>query len=481
MIKISTFLANNNKLLLVFLCLFLSACGGTSANGVGGTGITSGRVTGFGSMFVNGVKFDTDNAVFIRDGVSSKQQEDFNTGEIVSIKGTVNEGRKTGVATEVTFTDTLEGTVTSAPTENSIEILGQNVITNNLTVFHDFNKLSDLQLGNIVEISGFSSQENITASSIRLVDASFTTGSILEVEGNISALDSDSLTFDINGLTVNYDNAVFSETSETNIANGDFVIVSSDQDIVGDILIATNITSVNNNLLPNTYYEIEGFITEFNSTTDFELDYENSITTNSDTVVTNGSLNDLKLDQLIIAIGTTDANGVLITDEIRFIESSSTLSIEANIETIDIDNSSLVVLGQTINVDSFTLISDDTTEDFSEFNLSQLAVGDSVFVDISVINGENFANRLSKIPALNAAFIEGRITSVDSDLNEFTLANSRIKTDSATFFLNDDGDIISSETFFSSLEEDTSELSVEANYVPNQDIVATEVILFSNL
>ena len=127
-----------SKASIILVCILLNACGSDSlqlANGVGGTGISVGRLTGFGSMYVNGIKFNTDNATYIRDGVGSKSQDDFSTGEIVRINGTIDSNKITGTANEVIFTDLLEGVVTSVASGESLEVLGQKVTTNSLTVF----------------------------------------------------------------------------------------------------------------------------------------------------------------------------------------------------------------------------------------------------------------------------------------------------------------------------------------------------------
>ena len=181
--------------------LLLSACNAASdqaSNGLGGTGITQGRVTGFGSIFVNGIKFNTDNAIFIRDGAGSKNQEDFSTGEIVTIKGSIDSNKTTGTATEVTFSDALEGVVTTKASGSNIEVLGQKVTTDNLTIFIGFNKLSDLVIGNVVEVSGFTVNNGLTASSLKLISANYTNGSTQEVEGRIEKLNTTTQTFKLN-------------------------------------------------------------------------------------------------------------------------------------------------------------------------------------------------------------------------------------------------------------------------------------------
>ena len=62
---------------ITVICLFLAGCGGggnssLAGGGIGGTGITaSGAITGFGSIFVNGIEFETAGASRDVDGVTS--------------------------------------------------------------------------------------------------------------------------------------------------------------------------------------------------------------------------------------------------------------------------------------------------------------------------------------------------------------------------------------------------------------------------
>ncbi len=92
------------------LVVLLSACGGsTDVAGIQGSGspapasaTTVGTVAGFGSIFVDGIEYSTAAAQISVDGqVASETQ--LNTGQVVTINGTVNSDGKTGTATQVTF------------------------------------------------------------------------------------------------------------------------------------------------------------------------------------------------------------------------------------------------------------------------------------------------------------------------------------------------------------------------------------------
>ncbi len=79
------------SLMTVFIA-GLTACGGgtqVAGGGIGGTGISQGSITAFGSVWVNGVEFDTSNASILRNG-SSVTQSDLAIGMVVTVDGSVN-------------------------------------------------------------------------------------------------------------------------------------------------------------------------------------------------------------------------------------------------------------------------------------------------------------------------------------------------------------------------------------------------------
>ena len=97
--------------------LVLGGCGGGGDNrmqntGIEGTGFAMGTVTGFGSVIVNGITFNTNTTTFTIDGRPGTQA-DLRVGDVVSVVGPINAGSATGTATSVTFDDNVEGPVES--------------------------------------------------------------------------------------------------------------------------------------------------------------------------------------------------------------------------------------------------------------------------------------------------------------------------------------------------------------------------------
>ncbi len=312
---------------LMFLGLSLNSCGGTTDNkvvdgGISGTGITMGRITKFGSIYVNGVRFDIDKATFKRDGLISKGQEDFSIGEYIVIKGSIDVSKTSGIASEVIFEDILEGAVTLVSNDSiSLEILGQTIKTDNITVFHGVNSINDLVAGNIVEVSGYKDAAGIIqATSIKLKQNEFVNGvSENELKGTISNLSLQNKTFMLGSILVDYNLARFEDFNGIALVNGQYVEVKSNSPIVGGLLLAKKVElkAKNSSVISNTKLEVEGVVTRFVSSKDFDVNGI-LVTSNAQTKYEKGSESDLALNSVVEIEGIVNSASVLVADEIKF-------------------------------------------------------------------------------------------------------------------------------------------------------------------
>ncbi len=151
------------------LSISILSCGGEGTlmtAGISGTGIVLGVITGFGSIFVNGVEYDIDQASVDVDGNSAGGQNNLAIGMLVQLAATDN-GDGTGLATSVVYDDAIEGPIEGAPvlsTTNknlkTLNILGQTVLidaaSTTFTIDNGTNFSFDTIAGDdVVEVSGF--------------------------------------------------------------------------------------------------------------------------------------------------------------------------------------------------------------------------------------------------------------------------------------------------------------------------------------
>jgi hypothetical protein len=209
------------------------SCGGggtNTAGGIGGTGVSYGPVTGFGSVIVNGVEYQTGSASFTKDGVSTTQAG-LGVGMLVSV---TNDG--SGNAKSVSFSDNVQGPVSSIGA-NDFVVLGLDVQVNGLTVYAGgLTALTDINTRDIVEVSGhITGTATVLATRVEklAMTCPLSSGQEIEVKGAASNINTVADTFDIGTLTVNANGHM-----PANLTAGDYVEVKSNACPSGNVLTA---------------------------------------------------------------------------------------------------------------------------------------------------------------------------------------------------------------------------------------------------
>jgi len=255
--------------------------GGTGATGV--TGVTVGPITGFGSIVVNGVHMDIERASVDLEGEPGDDTDPHRSlkeGMVVVVRGDFSSDGLNGVATSVQFEDNLEGPVdqNGVDVANSrLMVLGQTVMVNTATRIEDQNSntipLADIQEGNVVEVSGLPEPGgNILATRIEKRADAFDPNTMeIEIKATIAALDTQTNTFSIGGLLVNYGTATIKDAPGGTLADGLFVEVKSSTAPSGaPLTLVASEVEVKKSLSESLgeagdHVEIEGFVTEFSS------------------------------------------------------------------------------------------------------------------------------------------------------------------------------------------------------------------------
>ncbi len=210
----------HRAVLAAALSLFVSSCGGGGhGGGIGGTGIVFGAISGFGSVIVNDVEFDTSTAVVTRDGEPATASQ-LGLGMIVTVEGQLDADRLTGVADTIEVTTLLEGPLETVASDlATASVLGGNLVFGPDTVVEDLTLSDTAAVGKNVEVSGFvDANGNIRvtriAGSTSIVDSGFA------VRGVIENVDTIAETFTIRGVTISYAMAELSDVPAGGVVDG---------------------------------------------------------------------------------------------------------------------------------------------------------------------------------------------------------------------------------------------------------------------
>lgn len=377
----TTTMNRTSTLILTAAAVLLAACNGpTDTAGIQGSGIpvgttTVGSITGFGSVFVNGVEYATSGAQILIDGQRGTEAQ-LQTGEVVTIKGTVNADGTTGSAAEVSFSGDVQGPVTQIDlVANTFVTLGQTVQITASTLLDPSIQPADLgglQTGTVVEVSGFADASGtIVASRLDVKSA----GSAFQVKGALQGLDTTAHTFHINGLTVDFGAATLTGV----LANGSTVEVGGATLSSAGVLLATHVE-----VLPglgaaaNERADIDGIITTFASNTDFIV-LGQHVTTDANTqFVLHGAT--LGVNVEVDVKGTFNASGTLLAQKVET-KPHSTSYVRGTVSSVTASNGTLDVLGVQVVTSTATELDDRSNQHIRQFRLTDVHTGDYVEVD----------------------------------------------------------------------------------------------------
>jgi len=417
----------------------LVACGGGS--GMSGTTppgsapvMATGTITGFGSIYVNGVHFKTTSAT-IRKNRQVVAQSALKVGEIARIKGSKNASDGTGNADSVDVDENVVGPIAAIDTTlNTLTVLGQTVKIDAGTSFSSDVQPADitgLKVADFVEVSGLTAADGSISATRIGREASAGT---LQVLGTLAGIDTAAHTFMINALIVNYSAANLTDFTSGQPANGDLVEVQGTTfDSATTTLTATSVdkqmSDAQQEAGDHGDMEREGLITRFASATDFDVAGE-PVTTTSATVYRNGTAADLALNVKVEVEGSPNSSNVVVADVISFHHNGG---VELQSTVTAVTASTLTVLGVEITVTSTTRFEDRSSAQVQMFSLSNISVGDTVDVhgfESPAGSGKLVATRLDREPASTEVEVSGPFTAGTSP--QFIVFGITVDASSAT-------------------------------------------------
>jgi len=418
--------------------VIVSACGGgggsSQSAGIGGTGVTTargyvqGKVTGFGSIFVNGDKFNTDTSNFIVDGLVNPSQDDLAIGMIVTLEVETEDGVFTGKAFEVVYDDEVQGPVAAIPEEvpgsggskKTFDVFGQKVTIDDTETVFDGTSFADLDFNDVVEISGFRTSANeINASYVEWKET-LKNGSEVELRGTISGYAPPVKEFMLDGFSITFTdgiNGTIIDTESGVLANGLFVEVEGlYQEGPPVSVLAKEIEEEDQGFGDDIgNISLQGIITDYVGIANFKV---NGQQVNASTAILSPANAAASLGNGVeVEVEGKIVGGVLIADELELREGESRL--KAFVSFISPDNTRFEVnydgLVGSIEIitDSQTLFDDASPAEEPNFSVAFMSVDD--FVSVRGIESSDtvtaeIVKRLDKAD-LDDSELEGQVDS----------------------------------------------------------------------
>jgi hypothetical protein len=445
---------------MILLLLAVTSCGGelqtAGIEGTGDTAISAGTVSGFGSIYVNGVRFDTSDAQVEINDNRFAGEGDIALGMVVRVEGRLSEATGVGVAEKVIYDRLLKGSI-SVVTEvdantRSLTVLGQTVIVQSDIAF-DGTGFADLASGVLVEVSGFpNTAGDIVATRIKHITAA--QGPAFDVEGRLGALNLNEQRFELEGLTVDYTSATFVGGFAGDLVEEQRVEVEGDQLSQG-VLTATSVRfkDMEFSVSPATRVHLEGLIEEFESASAFRV--KGLLVDAGVAHIEHGSSNQFQNGVRVAIEGTVLSGDQLRADRIRLVLPSE-VKVAGVIEALNPAAGEFRVVNTWFQSDGFTAVEDRRAVPDRFIKSRGLSVGDDVQVFGRQVNGKYIATRIKRLDDQGDGIsLEGSVTAVAGE-GIFTVLGIMVDAQGGEFAVVEPGDLVRVEGTWSSTNSVTA-------------------------
>ncbi|WP_404364598.1 DUF5666 domain-containing protein [Marinobacter sp.] len=411
--------------------------GGIADGGIRGTGSSVGPVSGFASVFVNGIRFRTDGAVSSDDGISHESQ--LKKGMILRVDGQWRADGQ-GEADRLSYDDTFRGPVSGftgiSVTDGTGQfiILGQAVHIDRQTVLRP-GAATTLSDGDFVRVSAWPRGDgSYRASFIGAVSGS--AASDVELEGLIDdgslTNDSSEKTFFINGQEVNFHGTAFEGIEESDLQRllDNRVPVEVEGSVLSGVIEAREIgigesrryqrSSLDDiefagpisGAVLNRRFAINGLVVIIDDDTGFDDGFGER---------------DLADGLLIQVEGDFQSDGTVLAEEIELREANARVEGAITNESIDPAARTFELGGVLVQVTASTIISadDEDTQRRLEFDDLYLFPGVEVAgIERDDASGRRFLEAVKverEDDAEDGFELEGRLTAIDCDAGLITV------------------------------------------------------------
>lgn len=316
--------------------LSLVSCGGGGGGGgneVPGGGVSSpvvssGTITGFGSVIVNEAEFAFDDSTSTSvDGgapvIGPGGQNNLRLGMVVKVSGSVSGSTRT--AGSILYEDSLEGPIQAKNQTDAVRgtltVLGQTVVVDDTTKFDGGVTLTNLAVGHVIEVSGLVKGDGVIAASF--IERKALSGGCTfecEVKGTVKNHNDGSKTFQIGSLTVNYGAAIIGDMPVPNGNNWNGLFIEAKGtlfDAGSSTLTATKVEPEGFQAPNGNQVELEGFVTATSGLPNSFVLGNTTVQLTGSTLFLGGTKDEIAVGQKLEVEGSISSN-VITAQKVKF-------------------------------------------------------------------------------------------------------------------------------------------------------------------
>lgn len=412
--------------------------------------VVVGPITGFGSVVVNGRRFDDSAAtVTMDDAVQARDR--LRIGMMVQIRARIR-ADGSAIADAIQYNDCMEGPITAMNrVQNTVEVMGQTIQVDDGTVF-DGVTLRDMNafaIGDQVEISCQPDPAHNRVRATRMERKGTYAGGVdtVEVKGRVSNLNAANGTCTIGSLTVNFAGVPAGERP-AGLANG-MTVEASGKGYVGNVLTADRLRDRDRDRISwpdGVAIEVEGYVTDFVSISNFKVD--GRVVNASSAVIRNGTATDVANGVRVEAEGPV-VNGVLVATRL-ILKLETNVQVQAGLQAKDATANTVTLLGQAIGLTADTVLIDRSGTSSQQprvIALAALNTGDRLEVMASRSGGVLTAAWIERTDADPLVVVKGP-ADVKTPTTQLTLAGFNVATGASSRYRDADGTLIDATSFY---------------------------------
>lgn len=273
------------RLSIAVLAMALAGCGGGGGSGSPASSTTTtptaavsggtaeGQITGFGSVIVDGVRYDDAQAKVVIDDDADAPRAGTTAGLRLGMRVALKHGADDS-ATEITVDSSIKGPVTRVDVaQSTIVVLGTTVkvVTTgaNVTLFEGYGSLADIKAGDIIEVHAVESADG-SVQATRIERASAGDLALIKLVGRVASLDATAKTFKLGAMTVNYAAAKLTPANAI-LANDQRVVIYSKTAPAAATILADKVKVKDRRSAQAGKLTVGGAVTDFQSSSSFNV------------------------------------------------------------------------------------------------------------------------------------------------------------------------------------------------------------------